>query len=157
MLWLSRPLLGLGSGWQRNGGHRGETQTAAITNGLSEICSEILVVGVQLLEPKKFYENAPRTLQNRISATPYASYGSPRREKVRLLPCEKGCKVDGSGTTPYVGASAVVGLVKLRRRRPSRNLSTDKQPGNQQCLDAAFNIAARLAVVVESGLLVWPS
>ena len=79
---------------------RGETSAAAPTNGRSEIRSEILAVGVQLLELEKSYENGPRTLQNRISVTPYASYGSPRRKKVRLLPCEKGCKIDDSGITP---------------------------------------------------------
>ena len=55
----------------------GETQTAATTNGLSDVRSEILVVGVQLLELNKLYENGPRTLQNRVSATPCVAPGQP--------------------------------------------------------------------------------
>jgi hypothetical protein len=43
-------------------GPRGERNAAASTNGLSEIRSEIPVVGVQLPEPKECYENVPRTL-----------------------------------------------------------------------------------------------
>ncbi len=58
---------------ERRPGLWGETSAAATTNGLSDIRGEIPVVGVQLLEPKKSYENGPRTLQNHISATPCAA------------------------------------------------------------------------------------
>ena len=76
MLWLSRPLPQCGPEEKRPGAS-GETSAAASTNGLSDVRSEILVVGVQLLELNELYENGPRTLQNRVSATPCAAPGQP--------------------------------------------------------------------------------